>query len=124
MAGFYSSAEWLRIRARQLARAPMCEGCERAAAREVDHIRPISEGGSRRDPGNLQSLCKPCHSAKTNAQRRGSAWVADKYRGCDVNGYPLDPAHPWNAASDAAPPGAFDHGSPRAPERRGSPGGS
>lgn len=126
MAGFYSSAEWGRIRTRQLARAPMCEGCERAPAREVDHVKPISDGGSRRDASNLQSLCKGCHSAKTNAQRRGLAWVPEKHRGCDVNGYPLDPAHPWSAAhqSEAPSRGAFDRGNVESSERRGYPGGS
>lgn len=95
MAGFYSSREWARIRARQLGRAPMCEGCERAPAIDVDHITPITAGGSKRDPANLQSLCKPCHSAKTNAQRRGRAWLPEKLAGCDEHGMPLDPAHPW-----------------------------
>jgi predicted Fe-S protein YdhL (DUF1289 family) len=99
VAGFYTSNGWVTIRARQLAREPICRGCERKRAREVDHIKPISEGGAARDPSNLQSLCRGCHRAKTNVQRRGLVWVADKHRGCDANGYPLDPAHPWNASS-------------------------
>lgn len=98
MAGFYSSSEWLRIRARQLARAPICEGCERAPASEVDHITPISAGGPKRDPANLQSMCGACHKGKTNAQRRGLQWTPEKHRGCDVNGFPRDPSHPWNAS--------------------------
>ena len=57
MAGhpFYETRDWRdRIRRRQLARAPMCQwpGCFRIAD-TVDHIQPISEGGSKRpqDPG-------------------------------------------------------------------------
>lgn len=46
------------------------------------------------DPANLQSLCKPHHdSAKQSEERLGYA------KGCDVDGRPIDPAHPWNAAS-------------------------
>lgn len=77
----------------------MCESCERAPATQVDHITPISAGGARRDPANLQSLCHPCHSGKTTDQRAGRRWVPEKHRGCDVNGMPLDPAHPWYAPS-------------------------
>jgi 5-methylcytosine-specific restriction protein A len=32
---------------------------------EVDHIRPISQGGPEDDESNLQLLCKACHAAKT-----------------------------------------------------------
>lgn len=35
---------------------------------EVDHIQPISDGGHRFDEANLQTLCKPCHAAKTAAE--------------------------------------------------------
>ena len=33
----------------------------------MDHITPKAKGGSD-DEGNLQSLCKPCHEAKTTAE--------------------------------------------------------
>lgn len=32
---------------------------------EVDHIVPLTDGGSHCDPSNTQSLCKSCHSSKT-----------------------------------------------------------
>lgn len=70
---------------------PLCRKCaERGrvtVATEIDHIVPLSEGGSN-DRSNLQPLCKACHAAKTTRRPK---------HGVDVNGYPLDPDHPWNA---------------------------
>lgn len=34
-------------------------------------------------------------------RRDGLTWE-DRYKGCDIDGYPLDPAHPWNAELPAA----------------------
>lgn len=66
----YNTKRWLVLRADQLLREPFCRECakrgERVYATDVDHIRP--HGGDRAlfyDPGNLQSLCHACHSAKT-----------------------------------------------------------
>lgn len=88
---FYRTAGWAAIRKRQLARAPFCY-CG-APATEVDHIKRIKEGGAKRDADNLQSLCHRHHSEKTNAEKAGRAWIK---RGCDADGMPLDPAHPWH----------------------------
>lgn len=57
-------------------------------ATEVDHVQPLFKGGTDH-PSNLQSLCNPCHEAKT-AEDMG-------YRatGCDLSGMPIDPSHPW-----------------------------
>lgn len=40
------------------------------AAREVDHITPVSQGGEFWDSGNHQSLCRACHSSKTLREQR------------------------------------------------------
>ncbi|WP_267348693.1 HNH endonuclease signature motif containing protein [Sphingomonas sp. GM_Shp_2] len=61
-----------RERAQVLAEEPLCRKClERGlevATDEVDHIVPLSEGGTdTRD--NKQGLCKPCHDAKSAAER-------------------------------------------------------
>jgi 5-methylcytosine-specific restriction protein A len=40
---------------------------EVVAATEVDHVIPKSQGGAD-DESNFQSLCKPCHSAKTSRE--------------------------------------------------------
>lgn len=60
----------------QLVMEPTCRHCERknrlTEAEEVDHIKPIADGGDPYEFGNLQSLCKRCHrmkTAKENAER-------------------------------------------------------
>lgn len=69
---------WQTIRKAQLQREPLCRHCQAAGrvtlALEVDHIRPLFEGGHPTDPANLQSLCVPCHQAKSRdelARRHG-----------------------------------------------------
>lgn len=46
---------------------PFCEECARRGfpvtpVDVVDHIVPREDGGPLLDPGNLQSLCHPCHN--------------------------------------------------------------
>lgn len=62
-------SKWDSIRARVLKRDKgLCQLCLRAGvvreAKTVDHIIPKSHGGTDVD-SNLQSLCWPCHKAKT-----------------------------------------------------------
>jgi 5-methylcytosine-specific restriction protein A len=79
---------WFRIH-------PLCVHCRdkgRATfATELDHIVPLHKGGLD-DDTNRQGLCRRCHAAKTRIDR---AW--GPARGCDANGLPIDPDHPWNA---------------------------
>jgi 5-methylcytosine-specific restriction enzyme A len=77
--------EWDHRRARILKRdCYQCLACKRAgrltAATHVDHIVERADGGGE-DDGNLQSLCRPCHDAKSAAERArrfghgdGPAW--------------------------------------------------
>lgn len=72
----YKSAAWAQIRSAQLSRAPLCERCKMdgriTAAVQVDHIFPWSVIGGESFRRNLfASLCTPCHSLKTAAERRG-----------------------------------------------------
>ena len=53
---------WEALRAAVLMMRPYCK-CGRPA-REVDHIVPLSQGGTN-DLSNLEGRCKPCHSRKT-----------------------------------------------------------
>lgn len=61
-------ANWRKRRMMFLRRNPLCKTCG-AIAREVDHMIPITAGGSQSDE-NLQALCKTCHNRKTNAERK------------------------------------------------------
>lgn len=93
MAGMYDY-RWQKRRAQQLAEHPLCAFCLRLGRTEVatvaDHITP-----HRGDPvlfeGPLQSLCTTCHSSLKQAME-----TSGRVKGCDLNGYPLDPNHPWN----------------------------
>jgi 5-methylcytosine-specific restriction protein A len=65
---FYSSARWRKLRARHLARHPLCARCSAegltAEARVAHHIVDRLDDPSRAyDPTNLESLCPPCHTA-------------------------------------------------------------
>lgn len=57
---------WRRIRSAYLAAHPLCVGCDRALATEVDHVIAKVKGGTD-DWSNLVAYCKSCHSRKTTA---------------------------------------------------------
>ncbi|EKH62617.1 HNH endonuclease, partial [Escherichia coli] len=66
-------SKWDVIRGRVLKRDKgLCQLCLRAGvvreAKTVDHIIPKAHGGTDAD-SNLQSLCWPCHKAKTARER-------------------------------------------------------
>jgi 5-methylcytosine-specific restriction protein A len=64
----YDSA-WRAFRMHTLITEPLCRACRRRGkitpATDVDHITPLSKGGGRLDPYNVQPLCHSCHSRKT-----------------------------------------------------------
>ena len=64
----YRTQRWQRLRKLILARDLLCKSCDNAEATQVDHIKPITQGGQPWDPKNLQGLCKPCHSRKTGTE--------------------------------------------------------
>lgn len=56
--------KWMRMRHVVLVEEPVCKICGRKASRQVDHIIPLSKGGTdTRD--NLQGVCDDCHDEKT-----------------------------------------------------------
>lgn len=66
----YQLPIWRKLRAFVINRAGgLCENCFKngmiVVGTDVDHIRPISQGGAEDDESNLQLLCKACHAAKT-----------------------------------------------------------
>ena len=61
----YDGAEWRRVRKAKLARDPFCEmrtHCHGAPANEVHHVDGDQWNLAL---SNLESACKPCHSAHT-----------------------------------------------------------
>ena len=61
---------WRRLRWSVLVRDSFtCQACGRVFPPdrlECDHIIPLANGGTD-DMGNLQTLCRPCHARKTDA---------------------------------------------------------
>ena len=55
--------EWRRIREKFLQEHPYCALCN-GQATVVDHVLPLARGGTH-DTGNLEPLCRSCHSRKT-----------------------------------------------------------
>jgi 5-methylcytosine-specific restriction protein A len=100
----YNTAAWQRLRRAKLAETPLCEPCERrgdiVAANTVDHRVSISSGGEAFPSlAGLMSMCHACHNTKTAAvDRAGGKGV--RFKGCDVNGLPIDDAHPFLSEGD------------------------
>jgi 5-methylcytosine-specific restriction protein A len=99
----YNTATWRKLREAHLSLDPTCRGCRKMGrlviANTVDHAVPVSAGGHP-FPGHdgLVSYCPSCHSAKTaRGSEAGAARSAKPRRGCDANGNPLDPSHPWKS---------------------------
>ena len=66
--------KWRKYRAIYLNTHPLCEECLKLGrtkeATVVDHIIPVSRGGSFWDSDNHQALCKQCHDMKTRIEVR------------------------------------------------------
>ena len=97
MSRLYDKRAWRRRSRQFLAEHPLCRMCEAAGrvtlATVVDHVTPHKGDETLFwDEDNWQGLCATDHSAAKQAQEKSG-----RLRGCDVNGRPLDPAHPWNA---------------------------
>ncbi|WP_369815795.1 HNH endonuclease [Erythrobacter sp. QSSC1-22B] len=108
----YHTARWRRLRKVHLQIEPLCRGCPMpTVASHVDHVQAISQGG---DPfpshDGLASYCPSCHSRKTARGPEAGAVSTDRpMKGCDAQGNPLDPSHPWagnrSGLRDRSPPG-------------------
>jgi 5-methylcytosine-specific restriction endonuclease McrA len=94
-AGLYGR-KWQDARRVFLAEHPLCRMCEQlgrtTAAEVVDHIEPHRGDETKFwARTNWQPLCKRCHDgAKQEQEKTGTL------RGCNVDGVPLDPTHPWS----------------------------
>lgn len=90
-------AAWRRLRAVILGERPLCQHClDRGVIEPATDVDHINNDPTDNRPEALQSLCKPCHSRKT--QRDMGHTVA---MGCDADGYPLDPDHDWQKSRES-----------------------
>ena len=68
-AEFYQSKQWRALRNWYIKQNPLCEVCKRKGKTKggdcIDHIKPISLGGSKVSESNLQTLCNSCHAKKS-----------------------------------------------------------
>ena len=103
LARIYNSKEWKGSRRQAMhAAGYVCQepGCTAALIEpgscHVHHRKPLRQALSLAfEPLNHEALCVPHHSAETNreiAKAKGKIM-----RGCDADGYPTDPSHPWNS---------------------------
>jgi 5-methylcytosine-specific restriction enzyme A len=99
---WYSLQRWRTRAKHQLREQPVCALCEERGeitpATIADHFPP--HGGDYRAflLGPIRSLCKPCHDGlQPSFKHRG--YKPD----IGVDGYPLDPAHPFNARGRSRP---------------------
>jgi 5-methylcytosine-specific restriction endonuclease McrA len=88
-----SDRRWRKLRAHKLADEPRCERClvggKLTRATEVHHRKPISEGGSKYDWANLESVCGDCQDEAHGAK--------PKIRIDPRTGLPLPGQdHPWS----------------------------
>ena len=69
---FYNSKRWRSLRNYFIQKNPVCSACKRegkvVGAQVVDHIKPITQGGSPVDQKNLQSLCNHHHAQKSGRE--------------------------------------------------------
>ena len=93
---WYSTPEWKNLRRLHVKKEPYCRFCAEAGLKvpvhSVDHIR--RHRGQHQlffDPGNLQSLCEPCHNS--TKQREEALGYSTKV---GPDGLPTDPNHPFN----------------------------
>ena len=60
---------WANLRLKILDRdGYKCVLCGRHGQLEIDHIKPLTNGGDIYNPNNLQTLCKFCHKLKTETE--------------------------------------------------------
>ena len=89
-----NSRAWWNLRRFVLNREPLCRHCAAQGltvpATEVDHMHGAWDNRIE----SLQPLCKSCHSRKTMAELHGRP----ERLGCDADGNPSNPLHPWNQA--------------------------
>ena len=93
----------METRRRILMAEPWCRICKVARAWEIDHIVPLSAGGTDAR-SNLRPLCVTCHKSKSAAERVTVVLSADWTPGEGQGEGPNTGHRPTSASrSDAAP---------------------
>jgi 5-methylcytosine-specific restriction protein A len=94
---FHGSFAWKRARRiAKLQASYQCERCGRVfpgkGELHVHHRKPVKRAPALSfEPANFMVLCAECHNIvepRTGVPRLG----------CDIDGTPLSPEHPWNKA--------------------------
>jgi uncharacterized protein (TIGR02646 family) len=102
---FYTSTEWKRLRAAILKRdgyrcvVCKCDVSGKGQAR-VDHIKPRKTHPELAlDPSNLRTLCSDHDNQSHREKASGALQRHERFviRGCDADGWPTDPNHPWRS---------------------------
>lgn len=75
----YKTPNYRRVRKAVIERDKgLCQVCLRNSKitqfNAVDHIVPLSQGGSIDDPANLQCICNKCHAEKTAVESHGGTY--------------------------------------------------
>jgi 5-methylcytosine-specific restriction endonuclease McrA len=100
---FHSTARWQK--ARRVAKIEAKYTCARCNAflpgkgeLHVHHRKPVAKSMALAlEPLNLMPVCPQCHNViepRTGSRRQS---------GCDEQGRPTDPQHPWNAEARGEP---------------------
>lgn len=76
---------WMRLRHVVLVEQPVCMICGKRSSTEVDHIIPVTKGGTD-ERSNLQGTCSECHEDKT----RNDLGLKNKPVKIGLDGYPID----------------------------------
>ena len=91
---WYGTQIWKTKRAHQLRIEPLCRLCKAQGKVEpatiADHDPPHEGDYNKFILGPLRSLCAACHDALQGFTHRGYS------RDIGVDGYPVDPKHPFN----------------------------
>jgi hypothetical protein len=92
----YRTTRWLRTRADQLAKQPLCETClsegRVTAATVCNHADKDSKATEEGFfAGPFTSECAPCHDSVIQKQERRGYVI-----GSHESGMPRDPNHHWN----------------------------
>ena len=106
----YGSWRWKRLSRKVRTERDRCEGDCRGyyASKYADHVIEVSDDTSDANffnEANIAPLCARCHGRKTKREAaRRAGMRPPKFgpviRGCDADGMPIDPDHPWRKGMD------------------------